>query len=149
MPLSGAPQTFADDLAAFLAADATVRDLFDGKTFNGEADNDAGLPYLTFVQTDSTSINVIGLAKGVDVFTVQFQVRASDSGATWRAAERLKDVLLPTPAWTPQPFSGPYGREVGRYTNGPDSNELDPERAPYNGDCWCYTFPVVFTIARG
>lgn len=149
MAISGAPQTFADDLAAFLAADDAVQAMFPEKTYNGDADPKAELPYLNFVQTDSTSINVIGLARGVDVYTVLFHVRDTDSGRAVRLAERLKDVLLPTPTWTPRPFAGPYGREVGRFTNGPDSNTQDPERASYNADCWCYSFPVVFMVAKG
>ncbi len=141
--------TFTESLAAWLSDNADVAALFGTRSYNGEAASDADLPYCTFRLNDSSRLNSFSGRKGVESITVMFEVRAGAANEAASLAAQLKGLLLPASGFDPPPFAGPYGREIGRYTNGPETLAIDPERAPYNADCWCYAFPVVWMVASG
>jgi hypothetical protein len=142
------PVNLIEELKAYLDTDAAVTAALGDRIYNGVAPPSADLPYANFHVGESARQNSY-TGVGIDNVKVLFHVRATDSSVTTRLAGLLKSRLLPDRDYTPARFDGPYGREIGRYSDGPDNLDQDPERAPYGADCWVYSFPVVWILARG
>jgi hypothetical protein len=142
-------QNLAEDLIEYLLADATIADLFEGRCYNGDAPREADLPYLTFEKLETNRLNTFKAGCGVTQATIHLHARATSATTAERLSTQLHRRLLASSSYTPAPFNGANSREIGRYTNGPNTTALDPDRAPYGADCWVASFPVTWILAEG
>jgi len=102
------------------------------------------LPYLTFRQTDSRMINIIG-GKFVQFMTVNLESRAVYAATARTLGTQVRDRIIDDATR----FVWAGGQAVGKYLTDGEGGELEEGRGPDGSDVWVHRIPIIFTTARG
>lgn len=134
-------------LVQWCDAQPALLGLFPGGIYNSNAPTGPStpLPYLTFTQSDSRILNVIGLQKSVSWPTIAIESRAVAADQAREYGAQVRDLLLSAPGtlvWT-------GGIEAGRYQADGEGGELEEGMGPDGSDVWVHRIPLVIVTGRG